>query len=454
MFFQNDNIWKKWDIIPSKTAFLLACSGGKDSMALLHFFIHQGCNFAVAHCNFGLRGADSDGDELFLKHYCQENNILIFNTSFETATFAEDNKIAIQEAARNLRYGWLEKIRLENNFHYIVTAHHANDQAETILFHLAKGTGLKGLIGMDGLNGKILRPLLNTSVLEIFDYIEKHQVPFREDISNESDKYSRNFIRHNIIPLMEKLNPNFIATMSGFSQRMDENYALAKSASLQLWKKQATENEKIIKVVTGVLKNHPARSTILFYWLEKFGFSSQQIIDIESAIKLSKNGLQFTSNSHVLFVENRHFLIADKKTKQLPIKLVETWPNQIVFNNLTIKVSKIPMAEVNIKKSERYAYFDADKLDLPLKIRYLQTGDYFYPFGMSKYNSIEKLGKKKVSKFFKDIKLQNYTRTQTPILLSDDKIIWVVGHRIDGRFAISKNTKSVIKMVVVDDVEK
>ena len=133
----------------------------------------------------------------------------------------------------------------ENNFQYIITAHHANDQAETILFHLAKGTGLKGLVGMDWRNGKILRPLLNTSVLEIYNYIDQHKVPFREDISNESDKYSRNFIRHNIIPLMEKLNPNFIATMSGFSQRMQENYDLAKAASLQLWKKQATEKEFI-----------------------------------------------------------------------------------------------------------------------------------------------------------------------------------------------------------------
>ena len=451
MFFQNDNIWKKWDIIPSKTPFLLACSGGKDSMALLHYFIHRGYYFAVAHCNFGLRGADSDGDELFLKNYCREKSIHFFSTQFDTAKFATDKKIAIQEAARDLRYSWLEKIRVENNFQYIITAHHANDQAETILFHLAKGTGLKGLVGMDGRNGKILRPLLNTSVLEIYNYIDEHKVPFREDISNESDKYSRNFIRHNIIPLMEKLNPNFIATMSGFSQRMQENYDLAKAASLQLWKKQATEKENTIKVATGILKNHPARSTILFYWLEKFGFNSQQIIDIENAILLSKNGLQFASHTHVIFVENRHIHIVKIETDRLPFKLVEALPNQIVFNNLTIKVSKIPIAEVNIKTGERYAYFDADKLEWPLKIRYSEMGDYFYPFGMSKYNSKEKLGKKKVSKFFKDIKLQNYTRTQTPILLSGQKIIWVIAHRIDGRFAIDKNTKSVLKMVVVDN---
>lgn len=450
MFFQKENIWDKWSHITPKTTFLLACSGGKDSMALFHFLLQKQCHFAVAHCNFGLRGAESDGDELFVKNYCLENKILFYNIHFDTTKYASERKIGIQEAARDLRYNWLAQLREENNFNYILTAHHLNDQAETILFHLAKGTGIKGLVGMEQIKGTLLRPLLETSVKEIIDYIQKNKVPYREDNSNSSEKYSRNFIRLKIIPDLEQINPKFIESISNFSQRMAENVHLVKLQADKIWQKQAKVEKDTIRLAIGLIKNHFSRRTLLFYWFDQYGFNTQQIKDIESAIVLSKNGLQFTSNTHTIFIEKNHVFISKRNCRETSFTLFENMPKQITFNEIKIKISILPINELNIKTSEKYAYFDAEKIEFPLKMRYLEMGDYFYPFGMTKHKSPEKLGKKKVSKYFKDIKLQNVNRLQTPILLSGNKIIWVVGHRIDGRFAINKQTNSVIKMVIVD----
>lgn len=451
MFFEKNNNWTGWDFMNAKTPVLLACSGGKDSMALLHFLYEQKQNIGVAHCNFQLRGDDADGDAAFVARFCNERDIPFFCQSFETAVFAEDHKMSIQAAARLLRYDWLEEIRKVNRYEFIITAHHLNDQFETMLFHFIKGSGLKGLVGMERRNGNIIRPLLEVAVTEIELYLQENKIAFRTDVSNASSKYDRNFIRHQIVPLFERINPIFLENIPNFSRIMSESEALLNDDLTKLWKRHSSEKDGQINISIGILRKHFATRTILHYWLTPFGLNTTQITALNTAIANRKKGIEYFSKSHQFFLEQNHLFITPLNLESTPVVHYNKLPKQIVFNGTKIKISIVPISELNRKDAARYAYFDESMLSFPITIRYINEGDYFYPFGMNKPKSVDKLGKKKVSKFFKDINLPQIERAKVPILLFGDKIIWVVGHRIDGRFAITDNTKSVVKMVIVDE---
>jgi len=440
-------------IINKGTPVLLACSGGRDSMTLLHLLIQEGFQkLSVAHCNFKLRGEASDGDQKLVEEYCAQNGIRCYSKGFDTSEYAAATGISIQMAARTLRYEWLESLRREQDLDLILTAHHADDLAETILFQLIQGTGLTGMKGMAQKNDAIFRPLLYVPAQDIRAYAEIHQVPFREDSSNASTKYKRNFIRHEVVPKLQILNPQLIEELSAFSRRMidaevlmQEQIAKIRSKALEPWKHGHRLHLRYIL-------QHPAWRTILFELLQPFGCSPGMVAEIQALCsgekKENASGQCFISSSHRLVFDEKSVYILPVDAHREELLHFDQWPHQIIFNEYKIDVRRQPIHEVNIKKHPRYAYFDAATTQLPISIRYPKTGDYFYPFGMGKVRNPDKVGKKKLSKFFKDIKLPVAEREATPLLFSGDRLAWVVGQRMDDRFKITPATKEVICLVI------
>lgn len=452
MFFEQvRNILEK-NNIGVKTSLLLACSGGRDSMSLAHFFLQTGQNFALAHCNFQLRAAESDGDEQFIATYANEQHIPFFHVSFETAAYAKAHKISIQEAARQLRYDWLESIRKENAFHYVITAHHANDNLETVLMNFTKGCGLKGLSGITPINQHILRPLLQVPRKEIDAYIHANHILFRDDASNEKEVYTRNFIRKSIIPNVEKINPAIVENSIDFVAIMKDADILLEEYAHFLFKKNCRKKGETQYIALQTLREKQGFKTLLFYFLKETNPTSQQLTDLYHCIIKRHTDKQFLTNTHRLILDRNTLLIQHKSTQNDAV-IYSALPKRIIFGEYKISVRKMPIGEMNLKSSPRYAFLDAEKIKLPLKVRNIEEGDYFYPFGMGKNKSPEKPGKKKIAKFFKDLKLNQIQKENIPILFSGEHIIWVVGQRIDQRFAVTSATKEVICFTIVKTPE-
>jgi tRNA(Ile)-lysidine synthase len=440
-------------LFQKKTPILVACSGGMDSMCLLSLLMEGKFeNISVAHCNFGLRAEASDGDETFVKAFCEKHQLPFYSVRFDTAEFANAHQLSTQMAARQLRYEWLEKVRKETGAHLIVTAHHADDQAETILFNIIQGTGIRGLKGMLPKQGVIVRPMLEIERTAIKEYVLSNQIAFREDSSNASTKYRRNFIRHEIMPLLTQLNPAVQQTLGAFARKMKESEILMQQEVERIRKKTLLPWKIGYKLLTTYLQEHPASSTLFYEILNPFGFSADQVkemMDTISGIKSnSLSGQQFLSTSHQIFADKKALYILPLESEKTEILRFEKWPGQIIFNEYKIDVRQQPIHEVNMQRNARYAYLDADLVKFPITIRYAQTADYFYPLGMGKAKNSEKPGKKKLSKFFKDIKLPLAERAFTPVIFGGEALLWVLGHRTDDRFKISESTKNVICLVI------
>lgn len=429
---------------------LLACSGGRDSMFALDFLIKSGYKTGVAHCNFNLRGEESDKEQEFVKAYCSKNGIPFYTTKFDTSGFAKQNKISTQMAARELRYNWLEEIRKTNGYHQLVTAHHLNDQAETILLNLINGTGMEGLKGISAKNGFLVRPFLQISRKEIDDYIEKNKIPYCDDSSNESLKYDRNFIRHSIVqPLSERFS-KFPESLDDLTDTLQEQVFLYREKISEYKKKMVVKDLHFDTIKWDLIQKHPAGRTLLYEILKDYGFSSAHAKDVFDNLKTSVTGSQYPSESHVIIKDRNLLYVQPKESEIVKMASFSRIPNQIVFNNYKIKVSILPIQELNMKTSANYAYLDLDKIKFPLTIRYWRDGDYFYPYGLTKPNS-EMPGKKKVSKYFKDLKISVAEKDFIPLLFSGEYLVWMVGHRIDHRFAVTEKTKEVLKLKILDN---
>ena len=434
----------------SGTPVILACSGGVDSMVLADVLLKLNHKIAIAHCNFQLRGNESDADEKFVEAFAKKNDLTFYSVKFETKLFKKSNDLSTQMAARQLRYDWLEKIRKEHGYHAIATAHHLDDQLETILLNFTKGTGIKGLTGMQPKNGFVIRPLLEISKQEITGYAQENKIDFREDSSNASDDYQRNLIRHTVIPDLQKINSSLIETTAGFISKMNDYELLSAERIESTRKKCYSEKDGIAEIKMGFIKTHPAGKTILFHLLKPFGFNSTQALKVyENFHSLkTKSGKQFLSETHRLVIDRKSLFVIEKNATRQDHLILETIPNQVVFNQYTIAFSMVPAKEVNMKTSGRFAYIDADQLEFPLHLRSWSEGDYFYPFGMGKLKTPTKPGKKKLSKYFKDEKFSLVDKENAAVLFSGDKLVWLVGHRIDDRFKVTQKTSSVLKLVV------
>ena len=403
-----------------KSSFLLAVSGGVDSMVLLNLFTVSNINFSVAHCNFSLRGEDSDEDEKFVKSICDKLGINFFVKKFNTNKTAFDEKISIQMAARELRYEWFNDLVNKNKIDNIVTAHHFNDNIETVLFNIARGTGVSGLKGIEKKQNRLIRPLLNFTKNQVLDYANKNKIEFREDFSNEDEKYKRNKIRKSIIPEFQNVNPGFIESMYSTI----ENFKSAENIYLKFIeneKKRCTNYvDEVLKIDIGLLRKSIEPKTVLFEIIKEFGF-----IDIDSIFNVidAGSGKSFYSKKYFL-VKNRNKLCISKLIKDRIIEISKEKNN--IKDPIKMSLKFVNNFKLNEIKNKKVAVLNYDKLEFPLTIRNWKEGDWFIPSGMK--------GKKKLSDYFIDNKFSLIEKKRCFVLCSNNEIVWIVGHRIDERY--------------------
>lgn len=408
--------------------YLVAASGGSDSTCLIYIFKNLKLNFELAHCNFKLRGEESNEDEEFVKTLADKTAVKFNVIQFNTSEIVEKNKTSIQEEARFLRYNWFKSLAKENHLDYIVTAHHQDDLIETFFINAIRGSGLLGLKSIPIKNKGIIRPLLYITKEEINDYLEDFDLSYRKDSSNESLKYSRNYLRHKIIPILDNVHPNakkgVLKTIQNTIETED-----------YLRQKIEEDKEKIVKKEEGFIKinlDDCPSNFILYTIIKEYGFNKTQLVDL---MKAKHKGSLFYSDSFTMLKDNSVIIISPIKLKESKSYEFSKIGNYNIPFNITF--SEVDTKEIIYKRN--VAYFDAEKVNFPFLIRKWKEGDRFTPFGMK--------GNKKLSDFFIDLKLNRIEKEQVWILESDNKICWVVGKRIEDQFKITKTTTKVIKIV-------
>ena len=409
---------------------LVATSGGVDSMVLVHLFQKLNFNFALAHCNFQLRNLESDADEEFVNNYAEQNKIPCFTTKFDTLNYSEIHKLSTQVAARNLRYDWFNEILIQENFVYIITAHHVDDVVETFMINLSRGTGLEGLTGIPSKNGNIIRPMLPFSRKEIEIYASENQLQWREDSSNASDKYVRNKIRHHIVPVFKEINDSFLQSFQNTLEHLNQQQSLVDDAVLLVYEKVVSEEKQQLKINISALLQYNNYKAYLYQWLHKYGFKAWN--DVYDLI-YSQSGKQIFSENYVL-LKDREYLLLSQKTTDFESVVIHSVTENTNFplNFSFCNTRNIPNQNKNI------IFVEESKLQFPLTIRKWNSGDYFYPAGMQ--------GKKKVSKYFKDEKFTLFQKQQAFILESNNKIVWIIGHRADERFKPENTNQNIIQI--------
>ncbi|HRO42477.1 MAG TPA: tRNA lysidine(34) synthetase TilS [Flavipsychrobacter sp.] len=436
LFEEFKSNWKRKSFARKEQSILLAVSGGSDSMVMCELFLKAEIKFGIAHCNFQLRSKDADEDETFVANWARKNNILFFSTRFETEKISKEWKKGIQETARDLRYEWLEKIRSENNFHFIATAHHANDNVETLLINLFRGTGMSGLHGIPEKNGKIIRPLLFATKENLKKHVSENEISYREDASNASDKYLRNAVRLHLLPVVEQYFPNAIEQMTDSINRFAQAEILYKKEINRQLKKLTETRGKDIYIPVLKLKKTESLETICYELFSPFGFSASQITQVIHLADAASG--KFVSSATHRVIKNRDFLIiTQKQHSNTDFICVSEFPCTIETENSVFHFSIIDKPTA-FSSEANIACIDLEKTD-QLILRKWRLGDYFYPLGMG-------MKKKKLSRFFIDQKIPLHEKEKVWVLESDKKIVWVAGMRIDERFKIKPTTQKVLKV--------
>jgi tRNA(Ile)-lysidine synthase len=430
--FVKDHNWFDAD-----SRILLAVSGGIDSSVMMHLFQRSSIVCAIAHCNFQLRGDESNDDEIFIRERAASLNLQIFITRFETSAYAAENHLSIQMAARELRYNWFEKLAEAHQFDYIAVAHNHDDALETFFINLGRGTGINGLTGMPLVSGNVIRPLLFASRAEIEQYANEQDISFREDSSNASDKYLRNYTRHKIIPVLQEAFPHFKKSLSQSLQKLNDARLIYQFAIDTLVKNMVRQEKDFIYIDISLLLQSPAPKTVLFEILRQYSFSSasvEEIFQLTEAIP----GKLFYSSTHKLVKDRQCFIISKlehEHTAKYYIEEGTTAINHPVHLSFEVFDKEVGF---EIEKNSLVAQLDYDKLSFPLILRKWQAGDYFIPLGMKEM--------KKLSNFFIDSKLSIIDKDNTWLLISGDQIVWIVGKRIDDRFKVTENTGKIVKV--------
>jgi tRNA(Ile)-lysidine synthase len=431
-------------LFPADNKYILAVSGGVDSVVLVDLFVKINLDFVIAHCNFKLRGGESERDENFVKALALKHSKEIFVKHIDTKRYADENKISIQVAARDLRYNWFAE--LQSTFKsqrstVIVTAHHQNDNIETVLINFFRGTGIQGLTGIITFDKerKIVRPLLPFKKEELLQYATDNDLAFVEDSSNSTNKYTRNNFRNQIIPLLKQHFPAVEENLLNNIHRFNE-VELLYDESVGRYKKSLTVlkgGEVHIPILK--LKKVDALNTIIWELIKDFSFSAPQVNEV---IKLldSNNGSYIQSATHRIINNRNWIIITPLKIEESQIFIIEKGVNKIEFGNNKIVIEQLQIPNFKPQTSNDIASLDLDSFEFPLVLRKWKLGDYFYPLGMTK--------KQKLSKFFINQKLSLIQKENVWVVESNKKIVWVVGYRIDNRFKITENTKEIMKLSV------
>jgi tRNA(Ile)-lysidine synthase len=411
---------------------LLAISGGIDSMVMLHLFQQAGFTTAVAHCNFQLRGKDADGDEEFVSATAQQLNIPCFVNRFETAQYAELTKLSTQMAARELRYAWFEELLGKYRFNVLATAHHLNDSIETVLLNWVHGSSLEGFTGIPVKHNGVIRPLLFATREQIEQYAKEHNITWREDVSNQSDDYQRNFIRHQIIPALKEINPSLESTVQrGFAKARAEVNWMQQGFDAWREKYTATTGDKVTiqkEYFTGAL--HEA--SVLWKFAKTFGFNYDTCADVVRSLS-GQSGKRFFSPSHQL-VADRNVLVITPHSIALNDVTIKSDQSEAHLGSWRLEISR--SATFQKSATTNQATLDAAHIKFPLTWRTWKAGDAFFPLGMNH--------RKKVSDFLIDLKLTRTDKESVTVLESQGEIIWIAGYRIDNRFKITDHTREAV----------
>lgn len=414
---------------------LIAISGGIDSVVLTHLCKALNLNISLAHCNFNLRGDESDADEDFVLQLVEDLDLEVFIQRFDTEAYAKENKCSIQMAARELRYIWFEELAEQLNFDYILTAHHADDNLETFLINFARGTGLDGLTGIPEVNGKFVRPLLPFSSENIEVYAQANTIKWRNDSSNASTKYLRNKLRHDVIPILKEINPSLLQSFQSTLNNLNDTADIVEESTNAVLKRAIEtidDNHIAFKISEFKKVNNP--KAYVFEVFKDYGFTEwNDVVDLLDA----ETGKQVFSATHRLIKNREHLLLSDiniETSETISVledqKQVETSFGTLFFDE----------ADAVFGTRTHKIFVDKNELKFPLTIRKYQEGDVFYPLGMT--------GKKKVSKYFKDEKLSLLDKENTWLLCSGNDIVWVINRRADNRFRVTENTKEILRITL------
>lgn len=450
-------------------SFLLAVSGGMDSMCMADMFLNEvgADSFAVAHCNFHLRGAESDGDEALVKAWADSNGVRMHRVDFDTVTYAREQGQSIEMAARELRYGWFGQLCDEFGYDVVVVAHNANDNAETLMLNLLRGTGLNGLHGMATVSGNIFRPLLEVTRKQIEGYVLAHRVPYRDDSTNFESEYKRNKIRNEVFPVFEKVNPSFVKTLN-----REIGYFAEAGSIVEDWCRAQMPN-----VVSYPESSpcHPERSAgsvsisipsllstknwryLLYYILQSYGFNSSTLEALEALLESDRtvSGKCFESSTHTLRTERDKMIVLRNVIHDVigDLSIAVHDPGIYTLNGVRWQVKVVERTpDFILKQSVGTIIMDADKMSFPFVCRGWRQGDWFVPFGLK--------GRKKVSDFFADLKFTQAQKSRT-LMIADcgensaenQRIAGVLGYRIDDRYKVDASTKNIIVISILNNTD-
>lgn len=402
---------------------LIAISGGIDSVVLSELLHQLHFDISLAHCNFQLRGKESNNDEIFTKEFAKQLNVNIFTIKFNTNTFSKENKQSIQVTARNLRYVWFQELIKEHHFNYVLTAHQADDNLETFLINISRGTGLEGLTGIPAINKNIIRPLLPFSRDEIMTFAKENAISWREDQSNQETKYLRNKIRHQITPVLKEINPNLVDSFQKTTLYLQESHQIINDRIEDIRSKILTKEKEVVQLSIAAIQKLSNPKAYLYWLLKDYGFSEWE--DVTNLLK-AQSGKKVFSKTHQL-LKDRDFLLLTKKRNTSKKRASFLIPKNTleITTPIPLKLEQISEKATLQKES---IYVNESLLKFPLIIRKWEHGDYFYPLGMQ--------GKKKLSKYFKDEKISLLEKENIWLLCSaENEIIWIIKHRQDKRFA-------------------
>lgn len=446
----NDDSW-------SVPVFLLAVSGGMDSMCMADLFVRT-CglsDIAIAHCNFNLRNDESDGDESLVREWAAQWNLKVHVISFDTVSYAKAHDMSIEMAARELRYAWFARLCLQHGYSYVAVAHHADDNAETMLLNMTRGTGIKGMTGMKNVSelpcpevsvpARLARPMLGFTRKQIEGYVLKHKVPFRNDSSNFSVDYRRNRIRHEIFPVMKKLNPSFVSTLNREMAYLEDASGIVDEWCRTVERDIVTQADENIRISIEKLLSHKQWRYLLYHILEPYGFNSATLASIENLLLSDRtfSGKRFLSETHELITERKELVVSELHDDVSDEgQLVINEAGLYRFNDVNIVVEICPWTkDMPLKQPEGVQIFDASKLEFPIVFRRWSIGDWLIPLGMR--------GKRKVSDIFSDMKYDSAAKNNA-IVMTDGTgcqrvaaLLWV---RMDSRYKVDAQTDTIIRI--------
>ena len=424
-YIEKNNLLQKKDLI------LVGISGGADSVALLRILMSAGYNCVAVHCNFHLRGEESNRDQMFVEHLCASLGVKLEICHYDTNKYASDNKISIEMAARELRYADFERLRQEYNANSIAVAHHRDDSVETLLMNLMRGTGIRGLTGIKPKNGYVIRPLLSVERVEIEEYLNSIGQDYVTDSTNLETDYTRNKIRLNLLPLMRVINPNADRSIENTALHLQQAYLIYNDAVQKAIANVVKQEDGNLYINIDALLSTPSPSTILFEILSVYGYNEQQVNSIMESLN-SESGKRFASNSYLLYKDRNRLVLMQNNEIDFCVDIdLKKIDNVILPDGRTLRF-EFRDGDAEIARDSAVATLDADKVGNSLTVRVWQQGDSFIPFGMK--------GRKLLSDYMTDRKFSITKKRNQCVVCNDCALVWVVGERSDNRYRITKDT--------------